>query len=357
MPHLVTGALKDYDWGIVDGLERWSTATGAAQAELWFGTHPGGPTVVVDGPDTGRLLSDLPEHQGMPLVKLLAAAGPLSLQVHPDASRAALGWGQGSALYADNAEKAEMLVAIEDFDYHAGWRDAQSAADVLAAVGVPDDVVALVRSEDRAGAIRGLLSLDAVFQMHAQQRLVPAARAAGWDPGAVSAMERVAAAHPADPGVLVTVLLEHGVLHPGEGLAVSAGVVHSYVAGLGVEVMTSSDNVLRLGLSHKPIAVEEALAAVREDRTPTRMSAALGRALSPEGMPFDLQVLERPLRLGMGRHRIVLPLRGRAWVTGLDGQPVEVVEGRAMVWSPMEPDIDIEPEATTIVVTGAVEES
>jgi hypothetical protein len=53
----------------------------------------------------------------------------------------------------------------------------------------------------------------------------------------------------------------------------------------------------------------------------------------------------------------VLPLRGRAWVTGFDGQPVEVVEGRAMVWSPMEPDIDIEPEATTIVVTGAVEES
>lgn len=353
MPHLVTGALKDYDWGPVDGLARWSTATGAAQAELWFGTHPSGPTVVVDGFDTGRLLADLPEHRGMPLVKLLAAAGPLSLQVHPDATRAALGWGRGSALYADDGEKAEMLVAIDDFEYHAGWRDAQSAATVLAAVGVPDDVVELVRSEDRAGAIRALLGLDEVSRAKAQQLLIPAARAAGWDVDAVRALECVATAYPGDPGVLVTVLLGHGVLHPGEALAVSAGVVHSYVTGLGVEVMTSSDNVLRLGLTHKPIAVEEALAALHEDLSPTRMSPAPGCALAPKGMPFDVQVIQRPLRAERGRHRLVLPLRGGVGVTGSDGQSVEVGEGRAMVWAPSEASVDIEPGVATIVVTGA----
>ena len=89
MPHIVAGALKEYDWGIVDGLAPWHGATGTPQAELWFGTHPSGPTPVVAGPDAGRLLADLDEHRGMPLVKLLAAGTPLSIQVHPDAARLA----------------------------------------------------------------------------------------------------------------------------------------------------------------------------------------------------------------------------------------------------------------------------
>ena len=57
MPHIVSGALKDYDWGIVDGLARWHGATGTAQAELWFGTHPFGPTVVVVNEGVARNLS------------------------------------------------------------------------------------------------------------------------------------------------------------------------------------------------------------------------------------------------------------------------------------------------------------
>ena len=46
---IVRGAIKDYDWGVVDGLEPWSgQATGAPQAELWFGVHPGGPSPLID---------------------------------------------------------------------------------------------------------------------------------------------------------------------------------------------------------------------------------------------------------------------------------------------------------------------
>ena len=45
---VVRGAVKDYDWGIVDGLASWSgVATGGPQAELWFGVHPGGPSPLV----------------------------------------------------------------------------------------------------------------------------------------------------------------------------------------------------------------------------------------------------------------------------------------------------------------------
>ena len=38
--------------------------------------------------------------------------------------------------------------------------------------------------------------------------------------------------------------------------------MHAYISGLGVEVMASSDNVLRAGLSAKHIDVPEMLACV-----------------------------------------------------------------------------------------------
>ena len=41
----IRGDVKDYDWGILDGLTPWTQAsTGAPQAELWFGVHPSGPS-------------------------------------------------------------------------------------------------------------------------------------------------------------------------------------------------------------------------------------------------------------------------------------------------------------------------
>ncbi|MFM1966372.1 MAG: mannose-6-phosphate isomerase, class [Actinomycetota bacterium] len=352
MPHIVAGAVKDYDWGIVDGLARWNGPTGAPQAELWFGTHPSGPTPVVTGPDAGLLLADLVEHRGMPLVKLLAAGTPLSIQVHPDGALASQGWASGSPLYADDAEKAEMLVAIEPFDIHAGWRDPDDAAGLFADAGAPADVVDVVRAGDPVASVRRVLDVDPHERAALAARLVDAASRRGWSPEAVRALERVIASFPGDPGVLVSVLLEHDVLQPGEAIAVSAGIVHSYVAGLGIEVMTSSDNVLRLGLTSKPIAVDEALDAVSRDRVPQRLSASPDEPLAPPGMPFDLLVSAAPCSLPQGRHRLVLALEGDVRITGGPGAGEVVGEGRAAVWAPTEADAVIEPAGRAVIVTG-----
>jgi len=353
MPHIVAGALKEYDWGIVDGLAPWHGATGTPQAELWFGTHPSGPTPVVAGPDEGRLLADLDEHRGMPLVKLLAAGTPLSIQVHPDADTARRGWAAGSPLFADDAEKSEMLVAIEPFDVHAGWRDPEDAAALLAAAGAPPDVVDLVRRGDAVASARRLLEIDATERAVIAHHLVDAASRCGWSVESLVALERVIAAFPGDPGVLVSVLLDHDVLHPGEAVAVSAGIVHSYVGGLGIEVMTTSDNVLRLGLTSKPIAVDEALEAVIAQRIPQRLSAGLEESLAPTGMPFDLAVCTAPRELRSGRHRLVLALRGPVRIVSGPGAGTVVPEGRAAVWSPDEGDATVVPEGRAVMVTGS----
>lgn len=352
MPHIVAGTVKDYDWGVVDGLARWHRVTGGPQAELWFGTHPAGPTPIVVGPDAGRVLADFEEHRGMPLVKMLAAATPLSIQVHPDGEMARAGWASGSPLYADDAEKSEMLMAVEPFDIHAGWRDPEDAAGLLADAGAPPDVVDAIRAGDPVASIRRVLEIEPGLRAVIAGTLVDAASTRGWGAEAVIALERVVASFPGDPGVLVSVLLDHDVLHPGEAVAVSAGIVHSYVGGLGIEVMTSSDNVLRLGLTSKPVAVDEALRAVSRDRAPQRMPASSGEPLAPAGMPFDLMVATSSCTLPAGRHRLVLALEGDVTITEGPGAGDVVSEGRAVVWAPAEGRAVIAPAGRAVVVTG-----
>ena len=357
--HVVTGVLKDYDWGVVDGLARWCGGpTGGPQAELWFGAHPSGASLIASGPDAGTTLDAIPEYAGLPMVKLLAASTPLSVQVHPDDARARDGWTAQQSepreqwLYADDAEKSEMLVAITAFDVHAGWRDAAAAAEVLQRAGAPEAIVAEVRAGKHAEAVRLLLALDEPTCREIERQLVAAATAAGWSTAAVSALARVAATHPDDPGVLVSVLLDHVLLAPGEGMAVPAGVFHSYVVGLAVEVMTSSDNVLRLGLTSKPVAVEAALAAERPDRQPISLGGYPGEVMRPPGMPFDLVLADAPVRASAGAYRVIVGLHGTTSVSDGTAHPIALAEGQAVVAVPDEPDLVVTPEGSAVVVTG-----
>ena len=68
--------------------------------------------------------------------------------------------------------------------------------------------------------------------------------------------------HPDDIGLVVLLLMHHWVLQPGEYIDVAAGVLHSYVRGLGIEVLANSDNVVRAGLTSKAVNVPELLRIV-----------------------------------------------------------------------------------------------
>ena len=63
--------------------------------------------------------------------------------------------------------------------------------------------------------------------------------------------------HPGDVGVLSPLLLNFIRLDPGEAIYLQAGELHTYLCGVGVELMANSDNVLRGGLTHKHIDVPE----------------------------------------------------------------------------------------------------
>ena len=62
--------------------------------------------------------------------------------------------------------------------------------------------------------------------------------------------------------MLISLLLNRISLAPGEAVYLPAGNVHAYLRGLGIEVMASSDNVLRGGLTPKFVDVPELLKTI-----------------------------------------------------------------------------------------------
>lgn len=351
MVFVITGSRKDYAWGVVDGLAPWTgVRDGATQAELWFGVHPSGPAPLLNAP--GVLSEHLDERQAPLLVKLLAAAQPLSIQVHPDTQLAAATWQEQQTpgapqIYPDPYEKTEMLVALTEFTAFAGWRDTRAVLDLLERIPGTGAAGAALRHGDRAAAIRALLDIHPVGPAVTSVRQA-FATAPGHEIDAVDAAVRY---FPQDPGVLLLPLLAVAQLAPGDALYVPAGVPHSYVRGVGLEVMTSSDNVVRLGLTPKEVRIEQALAALKADRSPLLLPAAA--TLHPPGAPFSVTLLRAEDQvLPTGSYRLVIAIEGEAQVRLGDGSSAgpPLHGGTALVAAADDPDLQVHATGLTALV-------
>jgi len=109
--------------------------------------------------------------------------------------------------------------------------------------------------------------------------------------------------HPGDPGIIVAFLMNPVSLRPGEAVYIPPRQIHAYQSGLGIEVMASSDNVVRAGLTGKyvdsaqlvEITEFSALPPVRV--APEHPSATTDRFLAP-AQEFELSVTT----LAPGKH-------------------------------------------------------
>jgi mannose-6-phosphate isomerase len=209
------------------------------------------------------------------LMKVLAAAQPLSLQAHPSRAQAEAGFSAEQAAgiplgaahrnYKDPNHKPEILCALTPFEALYGFREVSRTRQLLRSLAVPALGPLLERLEARAAAEDALRSaLMYLFGLDRPFRTVLVAAAAeacerplpGWEPEARWA-RRVAAAYPGDVGVIVMLLMNLVRLEPGEALYLPAGNLHAYLEGTGVELMANSDNVLRGGLTGKHVDVPE----------------------------------------------------------------------------------------------------
>lgn len=345
---IVHGHLQAYDWGPIDGLSSWTQPTGTPQAELWFGSHPNGPSPL-RGSD-GQATIELPI-----LTKILAAARPLSIQIHPPGAMARAQYDVQQAdpgvpkLLSDPYAKAEILIALEPFVILEGFRDPQRSAEVFShlGAGMQAATAALVAGDVRA-CVRTLLTLPLDDVVLNAQRLPNAFGAAGLTEYEAGVIHDVVHYFPGDPGVFVAALMNARTLAPGEAVYVDPGTVHAYVRGTGVEVMTNSDNVLRLGLTTKTIAVDAALAALSAHGQPHPLSPPQMdgvRVYAPQGAPFRVDMVSAArCQAETGRARIVVCLEGRT--TAAD---VVLQQGEGLLLAAADPQIEVHADGRAVV--------
>ncbi|MET4099416.1 mannose-6-phosphate isomerase [Agrococcus sp. UYP10] len=327
---------RDYAWGSTTLLSEYlgRTASGGPEAELWLGAHAGCPAVVTAGQHAGTALGPALEalgaRQPAMLLKVLAAAEPLSLQAHPDAARAREGFEREDAAgiprdaphrnYRDPHPKPEIIVAVTPFEALSGFRPQAQARAVAEALAAADERVAPLLGHLAAGdALAWLLSGDAEVAPVVAGAVAAADALAETHPVEADTIARLSATHPGDPGILVAMLLNRVSLAPGEALFLPAGNLHAYLSGLGIELMGPSDNVLRGGLTPKHVDVAELLAVV--DPTPLddpRLPAEPleGATAYRPAAPFELRRITGAHVVEGGRGLLLAVSGGTATVDG-----------------------------------------
>ena len=273
-------SVKRYAWGDPLAIPRLLgvQATGEPQAELWLGAHRSDPSKV-DGRRLDELISENPTRvlgersvaqfgPTLPfLLKVLAAAKPLSLQAHPSRAQAKAGMQREShrtdasdsptRSYRDDNHKPELICALTPFEALCGFRKTSESVALFRALGVAAPTL------ERHG-LRAYF--EEVMTAPAEQQRALSAKVATACETATTSYERtrivglrLAQQYPGDVGLIGALLLNLVTLRPGEALYLPAGNLHAYLEGTGIEIMASSDNVLRGGLTPKHVDVAELL--------------------------------------------------------------------------------------------------
>lgn len=363
MIYLLRPRLQHYDWGSPTKIPALlgTEPDGRPVAEAWYGAHFDAPSEVkVDdvwvplnefcaqdlertlGRDGGgRVRTELPY-----LMKLLASDRPLSIQVHPSPEQARAGFekeqAQGIARtdptrsYRDPNAKPETIFALEPFQMLCGFRPADELVRLFEDLAIDglDPMLTDLRSPVtpvRKAAERLLAIPAGELAGLVAQVAETAPGLTGWDLGWI---RHVAELYPADPGVIFALMLNYHVLPEGDAAFLRARTPHAYLSGFGVEIMRSSDNVLRAGLTHKTVRPEELVRIVdweaRSDPVMQPDQEPGGAVLDPGVGAFALHVVDLGGRVDVAAEgpQIVLCLAGGGEISS-DGNGHELAKGQA----------------------------
>lgn len=376
--HVVRGVVQHYPWGDPTAIPRMLDVDpdGRPWAELWFGTHIGGASKVisvgdesVDGhrshaDDTNGLSRPLAAVAGeLPyLLKVLAAARPLSLQTHPDATRAREGFarenqaripvGNSQRIYRDPFAKPELLCALGPFEALSGFRRPIDTVELLNTIGEgASELAHIVADEGLRYTVHVLFSGSAEAERLLDD-VIDACR--DVDLPEAQWVTSLAESYPGDPAVVVTLLLNHVVLQPGQALYLDPGNLHAYLRGVGVEVMGSSDNVVRCGLTNKHVDVDEMLATIVTEPLLDPVLSPTLAARTSTGKLWKFETPGAPFTLWMhqirGAETLVAPTRELA-LCGVGSTDV-LRRGEVCYLAPGD-EITLEGRATIFRVTEA----
>jgi mannose-6-phosphate isomerase len=307
----LNNTVKNYDWGSTDwipALLRQKNISRVPWAELWMGVNPSAPSrIELPGDEqsgkNGPLLSELISREKAALLgtettgkfgtlpflfKVLAAEKPLSIQAHPDLLQAQNGFERenlkGIPLdapdrnYKDSSDKPEIICALSHFGAFCGFREAGEICFLFEILSMESEGILKAGFEKLISALKQhegnplKAFLSALFSMNREwlEMLCPFFRekqeqfeksfpeySNEW-----KLCVYLSGFFPKDLGILAPLYLNIIELAPGEAIFVPAGILHSYIRGMGIELMADSDNVLRGGLSSKHIDKAELLSVL-----------------------------------------------------------------------------------------------
>lgn len=363
--------IQEYAWGSRNAISKLlglPSPSDKPVAEVWLGAHPKAPSrVVVDGgwepldrvierdpiSVLGKKVAERFSNSIPFLFKVLAADRPLSIQAHPNIKQAREGFDRenhlGIALdaahrnYKDPHHKPEILCAVSRFEALKGFRPPEEILTLLGRVsdGVLSKELALLKKAPEGLGLREfftqLLAMDSSRKVNIIKRAAEGARPYADRERAFWWVVRLSRAFPEDIGVLAPLIFNLVILEPGEAIFVPAGVLHSYLKGVGVELMANSDNVLRGGLTPKHVDVPELLKIV--DFRPASVSKILAQRKSqpaertykapPEEFQLSVISVRRDVPFLNEAARsvdILLCMEGSARIQGLKNSDSESVE-------------------------------
>jgi mannose-6-phosphate isomerase len=315
-------------------------------------------------------------------MKVLSARHALSIQAHPSRQQAEEGFARENAagipltaaerVYSDSWPKPEILIALDLFDTLSGFRDPVQTATLLSALGVAGELGSLMTplTERKGAAALAQVFLEVLSLEGERAHVIDVVSAAALrhssEPGPVGDFARTAveldAVFPGDRGILAALLMNRVTLRPGEALYVPAGQMHAHLRGTGVEVMASSDNVIRGGLTPKHVDVRELVAVVDfEPRVPEVLqpvSEGPGVERYPTACPeFDVWRVTRtdtPVVLpGAGSARILFVVDGEFTVDGSGGRR-RLGRGEAVFFGAPETEVTTAGEGTAFLSASGV---
>ena len=357
--HLLRNEIRPYAWGSVTALPEFlgTDPTDQPAAELWMGAHPGAPSrLAVAAGTLAGLVAGEPERtlgravarrfdKTLPfMLKVLAIERPLSLQVHPDGAQAAAGYAEEEARgvpldaaernYKDPNHKPEQVCGLTAFTGMCGFRRVRESAALLAELDAPSlsgYAERLVAEGGLREVVTALLTMPDAAIVDLLADAVPAfervaAKDGPWQ-DAAAWLAALAREYPRDRGVVVAMLMNLVHLAPGESMFLAAGVPHVYLSGTAVEILASSDNVLRCGLTTKHVDVPELMRVLRVEQTPAAVRlpepVAPGVEKYPSGIAdfalYRIRPLDEGTELPAGAPRIVLCAAGRLELRDADG--------------------------------------
>ncbi len=286
--------IQNYAWGSKDAIQKMygiANPEGKPQAEIWMGAHPNGCSALINDngetlrldtfikQDAAAILGDAQTNFGeLPyLFKVLAAAEPLSIQVHPDKASSEAGFAAENAAgvpltaahrnFKDPNHKPELVYALTPYRAMNGFREFAEIVALIKDLSLPAlqteiDAFCLQPADV---TLKALFAASLRLQGDVRRETVATLLATAQQRQNEAAFAEVlclAAFYPEDMGLFAPLLLNVITLQPGEAMFLYARTPHAYLQGVGLEAMASSDNVLRAGLTPKHMDIDALLANV-----------------------------------------------------------------------------------------------